>query len=245
MKKLVLCLLLSVVPVLGYSELNIQFKPVINALLQFNNPNYISAGTAIQLGVDFNINNYTINLSGEIDITTGYPYGFEYHIGSILEFNSHNIGIGIGYLFYGNLFPMIKGTGYGSDFFNLHCLRFHISLTNNNIRLTPYISLYFDSNNRHINNNIKIDKPEFGFGFMVGFLIKNKKIQKNTEYQVIEIPVDNYIEIEKPVYIERQQLYDSNGWFLQYDVDTGIANWIHNPDLTKVLVRPPYAGFSW
>jgi len=241
MKKiLIINLLFFVVLNFCYSEF-ITFKPVIGLTTQFNNQNIISTGADLQLGVNFNINNFNINVSGEASIMSGYPYGMEYHLGGFTEFNIFNIGFGIGYFFYGNLFPMISGEGYGSDFYNLHSLRFHIALSHNYFKLMPFVNMYFDINNKHINNNIKIENNQLGFGVIIGItlfkkkneIIQNTVIQYETVIETIHTESIQYefIEIEPP------QLYDMNGWFLKYDIETGNPFWIHNPDLTKVLWR--------
>jgi hypothetical protein len=219
-----------------FSEFNISFKPAIGFLTQFNNQNIISAGAGLQIGADFNINNFIFNLSGEANISSGYPYGLEYHIGGFTEFNINNIGLGIGFFYYGNAFPMIKGEGYGSDYYNLQSLRFHIVLSNNIYKLMPYINMYFDFNKKHINNNIKIDSHQFGFGVIFSIALLKKKnnsleIQYETIIENVFLEKIEYIEITPP------QLYDANGWYLKYDIDTGTPFWIHNPDLTQVIWR--------
>ena len=255
MKKIIIILLLTVSNNV-FSDTSINFKPAIGIINQFNNQNIISTGLNLQIGVQFSFDKFNLSLIGDTSITTGYPYGFEYHIGNYFEFDINNIGMGFGYYIFGNAFPMIKGEGYGSDFYNLHCIRLYTVMINPQLnyfdmKLTPYINMYFDTKEKH-NDLFKIDEHKFGFGIIIGLTLKNKKnIEKiKITEKIIEIEVEHTVEIEveKPVYIEVEketlieieppQLYDVNGWFLHYNIDTGTALWIHNPDLTKVRYLP-------
>jgi len=295
MKKIIIILLLTI-SINSFADSSIEFKQVIGFVNQFNNQNYVSTGLNIQTGVQFKFDVFCIGLFGEICLTTGYPYGFEYHVGNYFEIGINNIYLGVGYFLFGNVFPMIKGIGYGSDFYNLHCLRLHSAIINNyNFKLMPYINMYFDINEKHTNNLIKIDEHKFGYGIILNLIIPDKRkvnnnlINQNKQQEIkiieIEIPVEKIVEIqfpietiiekeipvekivekeiesvhtvelivEKPVFIEVEkeifieikppQLYDKNGWFLHYDTNTGIARWIHNPDLSLVGERPLYDGF--
>ena len=272
MKKLlfIFILMLTLLNLAYSTDTTIEFKPVIGIVNQFNNQNIISSGFNIQFGAQFNFDTFSLGLFADTSITTGYPYGLEYHIGGSLEFGIQNIYFGLGYYLFGNAFPMIKGTGFGSDYYNLHSLRLHTVLANTqlsnfNLRLMPYISMYFDPFEKHTTNLIKIDEHKFGFGIIISLSLEKKQnnnipvitypeinyqeiieieLQKETEVireHIIEAEVEKeiFIEIEKEITIENipPLLYDKNGWFLHYDTETGNARWIHNPDLSKVRYR--------
>ena len=140
-------------------------------LTQFLNQNDFSFGSSLQIGYNFQFKNLGLSVMPELVIATGYPYGLEFSGALLTELIFNNtIGFGIGYGIYGNAFPLIQGSGYGSDSYSLHFIKAFATLKNGNLKMSPFINFYFDPfKSINSKNNIVHNELKMGFGLVVSF----------------------------------------------------------------------------
>ena len=123
--------------------------------------NFISYGIAGQIGYEFNSTN--IGIYGEAGIFSGWPYKLEFTIGAFSQIKLNNFPrFGIGFFSYINALPQMNDSGYGSDFYSLSFVRFHLNFEYKKLIIMPYINLYSDSKNS-IPGYLTV-----GFGTLVG-----------------------------------------------------------------------------
>lgn len=218
MKKIVLILIACISSSVFSAEWGFSLTGMTGT--QFQNQNEITALLDAQIGGYIDFDFMRISLFGEGNIGTGYPYRLEYNAGGSLEFLFFDTaGLGAGYYIYGNLFPAIKGTGYGSDTYNMHYVRIHAVFEKAiseslRFRTMPYVNYYYDPYDLSFNqSNIVKNENHIGFGIMFGVSLNLKKKKEvlldpgssGVEYipVIIEVPSDNKYEVKIGDYLRK------------------------------------------
>lgn len=224
MKKIVLILIASISGMAYSADWGFSLSGMIGT--QFQNQNEITALIDAQIGgfVDFDF--MRISLFGEGSAGTGYPYRLEYNAGASIEFLFFETGgFGAGYYIFGNLFPAIKGRGYGSDIYNMHYIRLHAVFEKEiseklRFRTMPFVSYYYDPYESSFNQSfiVKNDRS-IGFGIMIGVSLNIKRKKEVVlldpgdgpkeeiciEYVpvIIEVPTENKYEVKLGDYLRK------------------------------------------